>query len=179
LFNASPMKDAFTKLHLPGCETCHGHHDISKPTDAIVGVGAKSVCNKCHSATKLPNGYKVAMDMKNQLRRLSTMQAKADSIVHLADQKGMEVLDAQYKLHDVRQLLIESRNLVHSFDPARLKSKVDEGVAAANEASSMGEKAIADYYFRRKWVGISTLIISFLMLLLFLKIRFMEGRRRD
>jgi len=176
LFNSSPMKKAFTDLHLPGCETCHGNHDILQPTDAVVGVGARSVCLNCHSEKTRPKGYQVAMEIKNQLVRLTRKEAEVDSVVHLATQKGMEVIEAEYKLKDVRQALIEARTMVHSFDPAKVKEKVDIGVAAAEEALRIGRKAIADYYFRRRWWGVSTLVISFLALALFLKIREVDRR---
>jgi hypothetical protein len=174
LFNAGPMKEAFSKLHLPGCETCHGNHGILKPTDAIVGVGAQSVCLNCHSEKNRPKGYKVAQEIKDQLMRLTQKEAEVDSILYVADQKGMDILDAEYKRREVRQALIEARTMVHSFDPKRVKEKVEVGIKAADVALSIGRKAIKNYYFRRKWWGISTLVISFLALAIFLKIREMD-----
>ncbi|NIT02454.1 MAG: hypothetical protein GTO09_10010 [Candidatus Latescibacteria bacterium] len=176
LFNESPLKAAFSELHLPGCETCHNYHDIPKPTDAVVGVGPESVCRDCHTETKRPAGYRVAKEIRKHLDTLAERTRSADSVVVEASQRGMDVLDAEYRLKDVRQALIEARTMVHSFDAGMVKDKVDAGLEAAKEAVRLGEKAIANYYFRRKWLGFSTLILSFLVLMLIFKIREVDRR---
>jgi hypothetical protein len=171
LFNQSPMKEAFVDLHLPGCETCHGNHEIERTSDQFVGIGPQSVCLNCHSQETRPRGYEVATKISDALSSLTTVRARADSVVHVAAQKGMEVVQAEYDLKDARQALIEARTLVHSFDPDRVGKKAEEGAKSARSALERGKEAIEEYYFRRKGWGVSTLLISFLVVLLVVKIR--------
>ena len=179
LFEESPMSEAFTEMHLPGCEICHGYHDIPKTSDSMVGDGASSTCLGCHSEEKRSGGYREAVTIKELLTSLSGTMESADSMVAEAARRGMDVMEAEYKLKDVRQALIEARTAIHSFSAAKVKEKVDVGLEAAQEGKRLGEKALASYYFRRKWLGFSSLILSFLALMLFLKIRDIDRRNNN
>jgi hypothetical protein len=177
LFENSPMREAFTEMHLPGCEICHGYHDIPKPSDSMVGNGTSSTCLGCHSEEKRPGGYREAVAIKELLSSLSGSMERADSIVAEAARRGMDVMDAEFKLKDGRQALIEARTAIHSFSADKVKEKVDIGLDAAQDGQRLGEKVLASYFFRRKWLGFSSLILSFLAVMLFLKIREIDKKK--
>jgi len=58
LFETARMKHKFEEVGLPGCVTCHSNHDITRPSDEMLGMGDKAVCIRCHegasSAPRLP-----------------------------------------------------------------------------------------------------------------------------
>ena len=145
----------------------------------MVGNGASAICIDCHSEEKRSGGYREAVTIKELLALLSGKMESADSMVAEAARRGMDVIEAKYKLKDVRQALIEARTAIHSFSAAKVKEKVDVGLEAAQEGYRQGEKALASYYFRRKWLGFSSLILSFLALMLFLKIRDIDQRNNN
>jgi hypothetical protein len=86
----------------------------------------------------------------------------------------MEVTEPKFKLRDIRQARLESKTVVHSFDGKRLQESVAKGLAVAAQVRRDGEEAIDEYYFRRLGLGISTFIITMLVVSLALYIRRME-----
>jgi hypothetical protein len=174
LFSASPHKKAFDERHLPECETCHGNHAIIVATDKLLGVSPEAVCSKCHSTTDFPRGYQVAASMRQLIDSLETSEAIADSLVENAEQKGMEISEAKYKLREIRQARLETRTMVHSFDEEKFVAVVTKGLVVAAWVSGEGRSALEEYLFRRIGLGVSTLILTILAVSLWLFIRRME-----
>lgn len=178
LFAESPHKAAFDALGLPECETCHGNHNIVVATDALLGTSAEAVCSQCHDANANREGYEVAGTMRRQVDSLVTAEQEARALVEEAEQKGMEVSDAEFALRDARQARFESRTMVHSFNEEKFAEVIAKGLEASGSATQEATAAIDDYYFRRMGLGVSTLIISALALALFLTLRKIERRSR-
>lgn len=174
LFSSSPHKKAFDARNLPECETCHGNHEIVAATDKLLGVSSEAVCSRCHTSTENPKGYAAAATMRALIDSLELKEQEARRLISEAEQKGMEVSEAKFKLRDVRQARLESRTMVHAFDEAKFRDVVDRGLSVARFVASEGQAAIDEYYFRRWGLGISTLIISVLALSLYLTIRRIE-----
>ena len=175
LFLASPHKKAFDEHHYPECETCHGNHGIMIPTNKLLGVSKDAICSRCHTPTENVNGYKVAKHMRLLIDSLSYSENFADSLINNAEQKGMEVSEAKFKLRDVKQAELQARTVVHSFSEEKFDSVVvGQGLAVSNVVIGQAKSAIHEYYFRRIGLGISVLIISFLALVLYLYIKRLE-----
>ena len=176
LFSTSPHKKAFDARHLPECETCHGNHAILAATDQLLGVGPEAVCSRCHTSTENPKGYVAARAMRAQIDSLEDMERRATELVNDAEQKGMEVSEASFKLRDVRQARLESRTAVHAFNEAKFSGVVGKGLKTATVIEAEANDAISEYYFRRWGLGISTLIITILVVALYLYIRRLERK---
>jgi predicted CXXCH cytochrome family protein len=178
LFSASPHKKAFDEHHYPECETCHGNHGIVVPTDNFLGISKGSVCIKCHTANENVKGYIAAKHMGAMMDSLDYAEKLADSLINNAEQKGMEISEAKYKLRDVRQSKLEARTMVHSFNEQKFDSVVArKGLAASSIVIGDARAAIHEYYFRRIGLGISVLIISFLAFVLYLYIKRIERKK--
>jgi len=95
-----------------------------------------------------------------------------------AEQKGMEIGEAKFKLRDVRQARLESRTMVHSFDEEKFRGVIQKGLGVTSVVSAEASDAIDEYYFRRLGLGIATLIITVLAVSVFLLIRRIERRQR-
>jgi predicted CXXCH cytochrome family protein len=178
LFSASPHKKAFDAKKLPECETCHGNHAIVAATDALLGVGGEAVCSRCHTPTENVKGYELARTMRALVEDFEALEIRTRLRVFEAEQKGMEVSDAKFKLREVRQARLESRTMIHSFDEMKFREVIDRGVGVATSVEADASAAIEEFFFRRWGLGISTLIITILAVSLYLTIRKIERRQR-
>jgi len=177
LFSASPHKQAFDEGGLPECETCHGNHEIVIATNQLLGTGSDAVCARCHAAGGNDKGYAAARTMRELIDSLEASESSARTLVDDAEQKGMEIGEAKYKLRDARQARLETRTMVHSFDVQRFTDIVRRGLATSSLVSEEARGAVDEYYFRRIGLGIATLIISVLAAALYLFIRRIERRQ--
>ncbi len=174
LFASSPHKAAFDSRRLPECETCHGYHEIVAGTDDLLGVSPNAVCSRCHNENRNPKGYAAARNMRQLIDSLESFEINADSLVANAEQKGMEVSEARFKLRDTRQARLQSRTMVHAFDEQKFREVISKGVEVASLVTAEGQSAIDEYYFRRWGLGIATLIITIVAGSLYLTIRRIE-----
>ena len=78
-------------------------------------------------------------------------------------------------MKDVHTLLVESRKKVHAFNLAKVQPDMEKGITQAAAIYQAGEKIIDEYHFRRKGLGIATIIITILAVLIWLKIREVES----
>jgi predicted CXXCH cytochrome family protein len=176
LFEQSPHKKAFDENDLPECETCHGNHLVKPATDAMVGTKEPALCIECHSANDDNDGYMVAAEMKLLIDSLKTEDSETKIILDEAVQKGMDVSDATFSLQDVRQVLIQSRTTIHTFSLDQFKEQINEGYTIVNKAKISGEDAIDEFYYRRIGLGVSTLLVTLLVIGLYIKLKKVEKK---
>lgn len=178
LFSRSPHKKAFDDRHMPECETCHGNHEIVSATDQLLGISPGAVCSRCHTKTENVDGYRAAMSMRELVDSLNTEERSATTLVDEAEQKGMDVGDAQFKLRDIRQARMQSRTIVHAFDELKFRETVGTGRQAALSVVTDARQAIHEYYFRREGLGIATIILTILAASLLLYVRRIERSKK-
>lgn len=179
LFSASPHKKAFDQQNLPECETCHGNHEIIIASDKLLGVTPEAVCSKCHTNEKNQKGYNSAKFMRVLIDSLTSQEILAKNLVDQAEQKGMEIAEAKFKLRDIHQAKLETRTMVHSFNEGKYKEVVDKGFATSSFVSADAQAAVDEFYFRRFGLAVSVLIISLLALALFLYIKQIEAKNNS
>jgi len=179
LFSASPHKKAFDDRKLPECETCHSNHEIIAATDKLIGVTAEAVCSRCHHENQNPKGYVVAKAMRQMVDSLEFSGNVAIALVNEAEQKGMEVTDAKFKLRDAKQAHLQMRTMVHSFNEGKFREVIDKGMEATLFAKNEAQGAVDEYYFRRIGLGVSTLIMSLLAIALFIYIKRIEKKQAE
>ncbi|MFH0988449.1 MAG: cytochrome c3 family protein [bacterium] len=177
LFSSSPHKKAFDDKKLPECETCHGNHEIITATNQLLGVTPEAVCSRCHQQTNNVKGYQVAGTMRALIDSLESSTKKANILIENAEQRGMEVSDAAFKLRDARQARLQARTMVHSFSEQKFRDVVQQGLTIAHDVQLEGSEAIDQYYFRRWGLGIASLIITILAVSLYLFIRKIERKQ--
>ena len=91
-----------------------------------------------------------------------------------AEQLGMDVSDAAYELKGAHQALVQSRVAVHSFRVADIEAAARPGLDVLHSVRQAGQAAVYEYHFRRRGLAVSTLIVTVLALLIYLKIRQLE-----
>ena len=179
LFSASPHKKAFDARKLPECETCHSNHEIIAATNRLLGVSPEAVCSRCHTAQETGRGYQVARTMKALADSLDGTEHAAAVLIDDAEQKGMEVSEAKFRLRDAHQARLQARTAVHSFDEMKFSTVIEKGLSAASFVNAEGRQAIDEYHFRRWGLGIATLIITVLGFSLYVFIRRLERRQKE
>jgi hypothetical protein len=174
LFEKSPHKAVFAQKSLPGCVVCHSNHLIESPTDALVSFSATGPCSKCHRNDATDRSAPVIAKLRAVLDSLHAGSAEADTLLDHAEQLGMDVSDPRYDLKEAHQALVQSRVAIHSFRVAELTEVAHPGIEVVSGARKAAREAIHEYYVRRKGLAVSTLIVTVLSFLLFLKIREIE-----
>jgi len=174
LFQKSPHAAVFAKMGLPGCVQCHSNHEIVKPSDDWVGVGAHAVCVNCH--TEGDRGFDAAKRMAAALAKLKTSQERADTILTTAERSGMEVSSARLQLSASNEALVKARVDVHTFDPAEVEKLSGQGADTSTKAYEAGVAALRERDLRRKGLGLSLVFIALAIAGLYLKIREIESR---
>lgn len=174
LFSASPHKEAFDKNKWPECETCHGNHEIIAASNKLLGVTPEAVCSRCHTERDRPAGYLVAATMRRLIDSLELSDSHAKQLVDEAEQKGMEIGEAKFKLRDVHQARLEARTKVHSFNESQFREVVNKGFITASAVSGEAREAVDEYYFRRIGLGVATLIITIVAISLYIFVRRLE-----
>ncbi len=176
LFQKSEHRAAFEKKGIAGCVGCHGNHRILPPSDSLVGFSPNGPCVKCHQDNPADSTTAQIVHLRALLDSLSVGKAEADSALDRASRLGMDVSDAQYALKGAHQALVQSRVAIHSFRVAALAAVARPGIKIIEEARAAGNSAIHEYHFRRQGLAVSTLIVTVLAILLWLKLRQIERR---
>jgi predicted CXXCH cytochrome family protein len=174
-FSHSPHKEAFDAADIPECEFCHSNHLVKKPQLYWVGTSDSALCVQCHSEGE--PGLETAAGIHEALASMNQAYDTASALIERADNMGMMVTDLKFQLKDVNQAVIKSRAMIHTFNVDSVKAVVEPGLETARQTEDAALGKIDDYYFRRKGLGVATLIITILAVGLFLKIRSMEKRK--
>jgi len=189
LFRASPHKDAFDALGLPECATCHQAqpdinkptarvHTIVKPTNDLVGTDDKAVCSQCHSQGDV--GFETAALMRKNLDSLDHRLEKVQQTIERAEQQGMEVSDARWKLKsEVLQARMELRTSVHAFDRKVFDPAFEKADTSLEGINRLGQEAQAEIRGRRTYYLVMTLLVTLLAIGLALKIRAINRERSE
>ena len=177
MFEQSPHKAAFEKDNKPDCVVCHSNHGIFHPSEDMLGTGSKSVCIKCHTSAS-DKGFLAAVQMKNMIDSLKKDVLLADTSLHDAEQKGMDVSDAKFDYNDIKKVLITSANIVHYSNLDKFIENISEGFKITDKAKITSDEAIKDYYFRRMGLGVSTFFITLLVLAIYLKLKKIEKKQK-
>jgi len=170
-FAKSPHKAAFDAMGYPECEACHSNHYIEEPKLYWVGTTDSSLCIKCHAPDDGTRGLATADEISKSLAKLFRSYGQSVAEIADADEKGMMVTDEKFALNEVKQAIIQTRTEVHTFDAARVGVIAESGIATAEKVYKVGQSKIDDYYFRRKGLGIATLLITILAIAIYLKIK--------
>jgi predicted CXXCH cytochrome family protein len=176
LFAASPHAEAYRENDFPMCETCHSNHYIIKPFDNMIGPSETSICTECHSVDDGTKGLAVADSIRTSLINLVHARTEASNMLDKAISKGIMTTDEEFLLKEVEQSLIQARTMIHSFDMNLVAPKAAAGIIQADTVRTNSAALIDEYYFRRKGLAAATLIITFLAIMLYRKIRQIEKK---
>jgi hypothetical protein len=171
LFAKSKMAEGMK--HIPtarGCETCHGNHGVKHPTDAMLstaaGVGA---CTGCHEPGSTAD--RATLFIASGLDTLKWKVAGAESLLAMAELKGMDASLGRERLRAARDQLIGLRAALHAFDGEQITSVLQTGFEHATAAREQGAGALRDWRVRRLGLAAALAVILVLIALLVGRIR--------
>ncbi len=173
LFAQTRMKHKFEDVGLPGCVTCHGMHDISKPSDNMLGMTDGAVCSRCHNPGNPRYGATVAgadaaKKIRSGLDQLKEELELAEANIQEADRLGMPVSGPRFDLRQAFDSLTNARTLVHTFSPEPIQGALKEGLKVTADVNEAAKRALREYTLRRIWLGCSLIpILVVIGLLLF------------
>ncbi len=169
LFNQSPHAEAFKEMGYPDCQRCHGNHLIEVATDSLVGTTDGSLCIQCHEADS--PGYAAAATIKGAIDSLKAAVAYADSIVNLAERKGVEGGQGKFDLGSAKDNLTRVRSVVHTVDPDQVTALTDAGIKVAAGVEQTALAALGDIRTRRIGLAVSVVVVMFVAFALWRKIK--------
>ncbi len=106
-------EEIFNDNGLPGCVTCHQHHDIQPVSDATLRVREVDVCQTCH-APPTRSGTS-STEMAVLLDSLQVAKDSSEAVLQEAQNAGMEVSQALFELEDVNNAQTRAHSAIHSF----------------------------------------------------------------
>ena len=176
LFAETQMKHKFEVSGLPGCVTCHGMHNISQPSDNMLGMTDAAVCARCHNPENpqygaTVAGANVAKKMRSGLDQLHQEIQLAEANIQEAERLGMQVSGPRFDLRQSFDSLTNARTLVHSFSPGPIEEALKEGLKVTSAVNAAAEEALRQYTIRRIWLACSLVPILIVVGLLLLYIR--------
>lgn len=177
LFAQSKLGPMFEKIHYPGCMSCHGNHAIARADEVFQNWESVAVCKKCHS-----DGGKDERFVDGFLGivyALDSSVTAAKTLIREAEIKGMEVSDLYFKVEDAHNAVIHTRTSIHSFDIDFVRETATPGLKSSAEAIEGARASLYEFDYRRSGLLASSLIISVLVLLMYLKLRDIESRKRE
>lgn len=176
LFADTQMNHKFEEIGLPGCVTCHGKHDISKPTDESLGIDDRTVCIRCHNPQNPQYGAtlagaEVAKKMRSGLDQLKDDITHAEATIQKAEQLGMQVRGPRFNLRQAFDELTNARTLVHSFSQAPIEEALSNGLTVTSAVQAAADGALREHTNRRIWLACSLVPILIVIGLLLYYIR--------
>ncbi len=177
LFDGSPHKAAFEKRGWPECEVCHGKHDIQPPSDAMLGTGPGNVCKDCHDRFARPICNETAQHFHDQIEKMAHERDEVAAELDAAERDGHDLYDVRFEMTEVRDALIETRTKIHSFNRADFDKSANKGQALLDQARAAIAASLSEYRQREVGLAISTLIVTLVAVLLYLKIRQIDRQR--
>jgi hypothetical protein len=175
-FAESPHKKAFDAKDYPECEICHSNHLVLNPELHWVGITDSSLCTNCHTPDDGTTGLQAAEIIHSSLVGLNQVYERAAGKIDEADLKGMMVTDQLLALKEGKQAIIKASTYVHSFNPEKVSEEAEKGAKKSEEVYEAAIAKIDDYYFRRKGLGVASLIITIIAIALYFRIKAIEKR---
>ena len=112
-FDQSGHERLFADHGLPGCATCHNHHDIQKVSDDMLVSRTETVCAQCQRRRR---SRREAVPGDQVCARLAGSRGGPEpGPLDRAENLGMEVSTALFELQDVTNAETKARNAIHTF----------------------------------------------------------------
>ncbi len=168
-FDKSPHAEALKELGTPDCQNCHGNHLIYPASDSLLGTTDGALCIQCHDPGT--PGYEAAAAMKAAIDSLKAAIFSADSIVSIAEHKGVEGGQARFDLGPANDDLTRVRPVVHTFDPKQVSEITDNGIKTADGVYQMALASLGDLWHRQVGLWVALALVLFVAVGLWFKIR--------
>jgi hypothetical protein len=178
-FDGSKHKQAFEAHHWPECEKCHGKHEIGKPTDTLISDAPDALCGSCHAqnARDNPECNATARYFRSSLLELASSSQKLRPEAEGLAERGLDAEPIFASIEELSEAIVQTRSRVHTFDRGGFDQGAKVGREAVAKTEGLMEKARAEQRYRRNGLLVSIGLMSFLALVMALKIGELSRRR--
>jgi len=152
-----------------GCVECHNNHEITEPSDTMVGTDEIALCATCHSEGD--NGHKAATAMRAGIEKLKAAISHSEEQVAAVENAGIEMGDEALTIREAANHLTLARTELHAFDPAVVQTVLDEGLGLTTKVDEAAASAQRELSFRKTGLAISLAAIVLVVVALQLKLR--------
>jgi len=179
-FDGSKHKEAFERAGWPECAKCHGNHAIAKAEDSMLDEKSSPLCYDCHREHAKPSTQciETARHFSKSIATLARETNELGGRVSDLAERGLDPDPLSSTVEDLHETLRQARTRIHTFD----RGEFDQVVLRGREANAQGrqllEDAEAEYRFRLRGLGLAVGVMAVLGLLLYLKIREIDGRTK-
>jgi len=176
LFDGSKHKQAFEKHNWPQCGQCHGNHPIMKTHDGWLEPGPASPCYKCHDeyAKDNPDCSPSAAYFYTSITQMDRAWHRFSETAEQLAMRGLDVDPIHDKLNDLADNVKQARSYIHSFSKPVFQRVTAPGEQTVQTISKLVDDAKSKYRARQIGLVTSIVLIGFVMLALYLKIRSLE-----
>ena len=178
-FDGSKHKQAFEAHHWPECEKCHGKHQIAKPTDALISDASDGLCGSCHAENARDNREcnETARYFRSTLTDLVTTSQRLRPETEELATRGLDAEPIVASLDELKDAIVQTRSRVHTFDRGGFDQGAKAGREAAAKTEALLEAARSEQRYRRNGLLVSIGLMSFLAVVMGLRIRELSRRR--
>ncbi len=173
LFQGSFHREYFIENDFNECEACHGNHEVVIPSDDMLAWDDNSVCMKCHDKDDI-DAEKMSLNFYQTIDSLNTELHAIEEQIAIAETKGMEVSELFIHLEDAQRALIQTRTNIHGFDIDYVSETAESGFSAVATAKIGVTQILNELIYRKKGLIIFSIIITFTILVLYLKLKSMQ-----
>jgi hypothetical protein len=146
---------------------------VQHPTDTMLSAAPGGTCAGCHRPGSVAERGTGAI--VSSFCGLQGSLSTADSLLKVAEVRGMETAPGRANLKAAQDALVGVRAGLHSFDPKQIGAVLIEGATASRKAADYGREALRDWRNRRVGMVLSLVVILILIGLVVAKIRQMES----
>jgi hypothetical protein len=146
---------------------------VQQPTDAMLSAAPGGKCAGCHKPGSVAEQGTSAIVAS--FRGLQDAVSSTDSLLKVAEVRGMETGPGREGLKEAQDRLVGVRAGLHSFDPKQIGAVLAEGADFARKAADHGREALRDWHNRRLGMVLSLVVILILIGLVVAKIRQIES----
>ncbi len=168
-FRGSPHARPFERLGFPECEQCHGNHAVARTSEELVGLGADSICGRCHS-----KGEKAAAGVELLARTFREAHQKADAAraaVAVAERSALAISDAKLALEELHTSELRLANVFHNFDTEKLQRAREDIEGISKRVIQSVDRAKNERAARKPGYAVLAVLILGYLVLLLIKIR--------
>lgn len=179
-FDGSKHKEAFEREGWPECTKCHGNHAILEAEDSMLDEQSSPLCYDCHRELARQNTEctETARHFSQSIAELADETKELEARVPGLAERGLDPDPLGSTVEDLHETLREARSRIHTFDRGEFDLVVLRGREASERGRQLLEEAEAEYRFRMRGLGLAVGVMSVLGVLLYLKIREVDGRAK-
>lgn len=173
-FKQSPHWRALQEGGLPSCVTCHDHHRVTFPGEALFTGTAAGHCGSCHQEDT--TAYGAGQAFRRRIEEVRGAIAEGDrKLLDLHRLGGFEISGWREDLREATAKLTEAIPVTHSLSLHLMERRIVDAEDRLKEVERLVDGRLKRIAFRRTGLAVTLSLIGLIVGLLVLKKRSLSG----